>query len=67
MHSITRSSSVVGENHGMIAQILIPVLDTNVQDAAWYYSEPYEKALNIKDHIAFCEFVLISVPNQNRD
>ncbi|OQD73639.1 hypothetical protein PENDEC_c014G03962 [Penicillium decumbens] len=27
--------------------------DTKVQDAAWYYSEPYEKALNIKDHIAF--------------
>lgn len=29
-------------------------LDTSVQDAAWYYADPFEKALNIKDHIAFC-------------
>ncbi|KAJ5691967.1 hypothetical protein N7462_001390 [Penicillium macrosclerotiorum] len=29
--------------------------DGTIQDAAWYYSQPYEKALNIKDHIAFCK------------
>ncbi|KAJ5652720.1 hypothetical protein N7507_010146 [Penicillium longicatenatum] len=27
--------------------------DTIVSDAAWYYAAPYEKATNIKDHIAF--------------
>ncbi|KAJ5979797.1 hypothetical protein N7481_007095 [Penicillium waksmanii] len=27
--------------------------DSSVEDAAWYYAEPYEKAKNIKDHIAF--------------
>ncbi|OOQ83684.1 DUF427 domain protein [Penicillium brasilianum] len=27
--------------------------DSVIQDAAWYYANPYEKALNIKDHIAF--------------
>jgi uncharacterized protein (DUF427 family) len=42
----------------MVARILMNT-DTDVQDAAWYYSEPYEKALNIKDHIAFCKFAVI--------
>ncbi|KAJ5152764.1 uncharacterized protein N7482_009242 [Penicillium canariense] len=27
--------------------------DTTIPDAAWYYASPYEKAMNIKDHIAF--------------
>ncbi|KAJ5377987.1 uncharacterized protein N7496_005396 [Penicillium cataractarum] len=27
--------------------------DAVIQDAAWYYANPYEKAMNIKDHIAF--------------
>lgn len=40
----------------VIAKILMTLLDKDVQDAAWYYPEPYEKALNIKDHVAFCEF-----------
>lgn len=35
--------------------------DKDVQDAAWYYNEPYEKALNIKDHVAFCESLLFPV------
>jgi uncharacterized protein (DUF427 family) len=26
-----------------------------LENAAWYYKEPYEKAANIKNHIAFCE------------
>lgn len=30
-------------------------LDTVIKDAAWYYANPYEKAMNIKDHVAFCE------------
>lgn len=28
--------------------------DKTIHDAAWYYADPYEKAENIKDHIAFC-------------
>ncbi|KAJ5618686.1 hypothetical protein N7528_006797 [Penicillium herquei] len=36
--------------------------DQNVQDAAWYYANPYEKATNIKDHIAFYKSkVLVTV------
>ncbi|KAJ5701219.1 hypothetical protein N7488_008767 [Penicillium malachiteum] len=31
----------------------IKIGDQKVQDAAWYYANPYEKATNIKDHIAF--------------
>jgi uncharacterized protein (DUF427 family) len=27
-----------------------------VKDAAWYYPDTKEKAANIKDHVAFCEF-----------
>ncbi|OKP08301.1 hypothetical protein PENSUB_5668 [Penicillium subrubescens] len=30
-------------------------VEGNVYDAAWYYANPYEKATNIKDHIAFCK------------
>jgi len=28
-------------------------------DAAWYYSEPFEKAAHIKDHIAFWKGVTV--------
>ena len=28
-------------------------------DAAWYYPEPFEKAANIKDHIAFWKGVVV--------
>ena len=27
-----------------------------VKDAAWYYPSPKDKAANIKDHVAFCEY-----------
>ncbi|KAJ5885378.1 hypothetical protein N7495_009888 [Penicillium taxi] len=27
--------------------------DFSIPDAAWYYSRPFDKAANIKDHIAF--------------
>jgi Uncharacterized protein conserved in bacteria len=34
--------------------------DEDFKDAAWYYPEPYEKAVNIKDHVAFCELGVFS-------
>ncbi|KIW10774.1 hypothetical protein PV08_10073 [Exophiala spinifera] len=27
-----------------------------LKDAAWYYPDPKDKAKNIKDHVAFCEY-----------
>lgn len=30
--------------------------ETEFKNAAWYYPEPKEKAKNIKDHVAFCEY-----------
>ena len=35
-------------------------LDVNgqkLEDAAWYYPKPFEKAVNIKDHVAFCRLL----------
>ena len=26
-----------------------------LKDAAWYYPDPYDKAKNIKDYVAFCK------------
>lgn len=43
--------------------ILTNILDASVEDAAWYYAEPYEKAKNIKDHIAFCMFIPPELPS----
>jgi uncharacterized protein (DUF427 family) len=34
--------------------LLIRDSDKSIKDAAWYYAKPYEKAENIKDHVAFC-------------
>jgi uncharacterized protein (DUF427 family) len=31
-------------------------IETEFKNAAWYYPEPFEKAKNIKDHVAFCEY-----------
>ncbi|KAJ5294608.1 hypothetical protein PENANT_c006G09346 [Penicillium antarcticum] len=31
----------------------VKVGDKSIKDAAWYYAGPYEKAKNIKDHVAF--------------
>jgi uncharacterized protein (DUF427 family) len=31
-----------------------------VKDAAWYYPEPKEKAMNIKDAVAFCKCAFCS-------
>ena len=33
----------------------VNVNGTELKDAAWFYPEPYEKAKNIKDHVAFCK------------
>ncbi|ROW18132.1 hypothetical protein VPNG_00095 [Cytospora leucostoma] len=33
----------------------IKVDGNDLQNAAWYYPEPKEKAENIKDYVAFCE------------
>lgn len=35
------------------------VIETEFKNAAWYYPDPKEKAKNIKDYVAFCEY-----PNQ---
>lgn len=32
--------------------------ETELKNAAWYYPDPKEKAMNIKDHVAFCRFLL---------
>jgi uncharacterized protein (DUF427 family) len=29
--------------------------ETELKNAAWYYPNPKEKALNIKDYVAFCK------------
>ncbi|OGE57609.1 hypothetical protein PENARI_c001G02855 [Penicillium arizonense] len=31
----------------------VKIGDKSIKDAAWYYAKPYEKAENIKDHVAF--------------
>jgi uncharacterized protein (DUF427 family) len=33
----------------------ITVDGNELKDAAWYYPQPYEKAENIKDYVAFCK------------
>lgn len=30
-------------------------VDQELQNAAWYYPTPKDKAENIKDHVAFCK------------
>ncbi|MCJ1289490.1 hypothetical protein MMC34_001023 [Xylographa carneopallida] len=40
---------------GVASYYTIKVDDKEVKDAAWFYPETKEKAMNIKDHVAFCE------------
>ena len=35
--------------------VLTAAVDIKLENAAWYYTDPKEKASNIKDHVAFCE------------
>jgi uncharacterized protein (DUF427 family) len=30
--------------------------ETELKNSAWYYPDPKDKAKNIKDYVAFCEF-----------
>ncbi|MCJ1430971.1 hypothetical protein MMC27_000321 [Xylographa pallens] len=38
---------------GVASYYTIKVDDKEVKDAAWFYPEPKEKAMNIKDYVAF--------------
>ena len=33
------------------------MIETEFKNSAWYYPEPLEKAKNIKDYVAFCEYL----------
>jgi hypothetical protein len=44
--------------HGLVLKGANPLIETEFKNAAWYYPKPLEKATNIKDHVAFCEFYL---------
>lgn len=44
----------VSSCHGTTAPDMLHV-GNELQNAAWYYPEPKEKAENIKDYVAFCE------------
>lgn len=46
-------------------------VETELENAAWYYPEPLEKAKYIKDYVAFCKFftptllsISISIPDR---
>ncbi|MCJ1415754.1 hypothetical protein MMC32_002087 [Xylographa parallela] len=43
---------------GEASYYTIKVDDKEEKDAAWFYPEPKEKAMNIKDHVAFCRLLL---------
>jgi hypothetical protein len=38
----------------ILINIKEPPTAQTLQDAAWYYPQPYDAAKNIKDYIAFC-------------
>lgn len=38
-----------------------------LKDAAWFYPTPKDKAKNIKDHVAFCEFLSCSSAHKYPD
>jgi uncharacterized protein (DUF427 family) len=40
---------------GVASYYTITVDGKTLNDAAWFYPEPKEKAKNIKDHVAFCK------------
>lgn len=37
---------------------LTSILGKTLENVAWYYKEPYEKAKSLKDYIAFCKSTL---------
>lgn len=60
MRNTIRSNLGVSDSVASMPQVLMTLSDKESKDAAWYYPEPYEKAMNIKDHVAFCEFILLT-------
>jgi uncharacterized protein (DUF427 family) len=41
---------------GAASYYTVAVDGQELKDAAWYYPAPFDKAQNIKDHVAFCEY-----------
>ena len=42
----------------------IHVNGKTIENAAWYYPQPLEKATHIKDHVAFCESFILPVKSR---
>jgi uncharacterized protein (DUF427 family) len=42
---------------GDAAYYSINIDGKEIKDAAWYYPEPLEKAVPIKDYVAFCKYL----------
>lgn len=38
-------------------RVLMGFVGQKLENAAWYYKEPLEGALDLKDHVAFCEYI----------
>lgn len=41
------------------------IVDKKIRDAAWYYAHPYDAAIKIKNHIAFCGFLFFACTVSN--
>jgi uncharacterized protein (DUF427 family) len=54
-HFTPTSTSTYCPWKGNASYYSINVDGKEVKDAAWYYADPKEKAMNIKDHVAFCK------------
>ena len=56
--SILQSSSLTTKCpwKGTASYYTLNVDGQTLKDAAWYYPEPKDKAMNIKDHVAFCKY-----------
>jgi uncharacterized protein (DUF427 family) len=44
---------------GLASYLTVQVGDSSNSDAAWYYPEPKDAALEIKDHVAFWKGVVV--------
>jgi uncharacterized protein (DUF427 family) len=40
-------------------------IDKTIPNVAWYYAQPYDKAKNIKDYVAFCQCLSPVISNQS--
>lgn len=61
-HSLLKESETqtVCPWKGTASYYSVDVEGETLKDAAWYYPEPKEKAINIKDHVAFWKGVKIT-------